>query len=73
MPDSGSKLKMYPLAWLLLALLAIFMLDRWLPIIGLIPKPFGWAGLIFIIPGILIVFHSGASSIDAKTGLLPLC
>ena len=71
MPDSGSKLKMYPLAWLLLALLAIFLLDRFLPITDLIPKPFGWAGLIFIIPGILIVFHSGASFIDAKTGLLP--
>ena len=71
MPDHGGKLRMYPLAWLLLALLAIFLLDRYLPITDLIPRPFGWAGLIFFIPGILIVLHSGASFLKAKTGLLP--
>ena len=71
MSEPSSKPKIYPLAWLLLAVLAIYALDRFLPIAGLIPAPLHWAGLIFMLPGILILLHSGASFVRAKTGLLP--
>jgi len=71
MSEPISKPKIYPLAWLLLAVLAIYVLDRFLPIADLIPAPWHWAGLIFMLPGILILLHSGASFVRAKTGLLP--
>jgi protein-S-isoprenylcysteine O-methyltransferase Ste14 len=71
MPEQVHKPRLYPLAWLLIALFAIFALDRWLPLTELIPAPFHWLGMIFIIPGVLILLYSGASFIKAKSGLLP--
>lgn len=71
MTDPIKKPKMYPLAWLLIALLSMFALHYWLPLANLFPPPWHWLGLVFIIPGILILLHSGLSFIRAKTGLLP--
>jgi len=71
MTDPIKKPKMYPLAWLLIALLSMFALHYWLPVASLLPPPWHWLGLVFIIPGILILLHSGLSFIRAKTGLLP--
>jgi protein-S-isoprenylcysteine O-methyltransferase Ste14 len=71
MSDSFQKPRLYPLAWLLIALLAMYVLDRWLPIAGLLPPPFHRLGLVFVVPGILILLQSGASFLKAKTGMLP--
>jgi protein-S-isoprenylcysteine O-methyltransferase Ste14 len=59
------------MVWLSLALIAVYVLDRWWPVTRLVSPPFHWAGLVFAIPGLLVVLHSGASFIRAKTGLLP--
>jgi protein-S-isoprenylcysteine O-methyltransferase Ste14 len=71
MAETFHKPRLYPLVWLLIALLAMFLLDRWLPITGLLPAPFHWLGLIVLLPGIIILLQSGASFLKAKTGLLP--
>ena len=71
MSDPAHKPRLYPLAWLLMAMLVICALDRWLPVAGLLPPPFHRFGLLIMLPGILILLHSGASFIKAKTGLLP--
>jgi len=71
MSESAHKPRLYPLVWLLITLLAMYVLDRWLPVAGLLPQPFHRLGLVFMVPGILIVLHSGASFLKAKTGLLP--
>jgi protein-S-isoprenylcysteine O-methyltransferase Ste14 len=71
MSDSFQKPRLYPLAWLLIALLAMYVLDRWLPIASLLPPPFHRLGLVFVVPGILILLQSGASFLKAKTGMLP--
>jgi protein-S-isoprenylcysteine O-methyltransferase Ste14 len=49
----------------------MYGLDRWLPIAGLLPPPFHRLGLVFVVPGILILLQSGASFLKAKTGMLP--
>ena len=59
------------MVWLSVALIAVYALDRWWPVANLVSPPFHWAGLIFAIPGLLVLLHSGASFIRAKTGLLP--
>lgn len=69
--DPINKPRCYPLAWLLIALIAAFALDRYLPLVELIPAPFHWTGLVLMIPGTLILLHAGASFVGAKTGLLP--
>lgn len=71
MSEPVHKPRLYPLAWLLIALLAMYGLDRWLPIAGLLPPPFHRLGLVFVVPGILILLQSGASFLKAKTGMLP--
>ena len=71
MPRSSRKPKIYPLGWLLLALIAIFCLHRWWPVATLVPRPFHWAGLLFGFPGVVILLHSAARFIQAKTGLIP--
>ena len=71
MTNPIKKPKMYPLAWLLIALLSMFALHHWLPIANLLPPPWHWLGLVLIIPGVVILLHSGLSFIRAKTGLLP--
>lgn len=71
MAEPAHKPRLYPLAWLLIALLAIYLLDRWLPFAGLLPAPYHQLGLIILVPGILILLQSGASFLKAKTGLLP--
>jgi protein-S-isoprenylcysteine O-methyltransferase Ste14 len=71
MAETFHKPRLYPLVWLLIALLAMFLLDHWLPITGLLPAPFHWLGLIILLPGIIILLQSGASFLKAKTGLLP--
>jgi protein-S-isoprenylcysteine O-methyltransferase Ste14 len=71
MSEPVHKPRLYPLAWLLIALLVMYVLDRWLPIAGLLPPPFHRLGLVFVVPGILILLQSGASFLKAKTGMLP--
>jgi len=71
MSDGVQKPRLYPLVWLLIALLVIYLLDRWLPVAGLLPPPLHRIGALIMLPGILILLHSGASFIKAKTGLLP--
>jgi protein-S-isoprenylcysteine O-methyltransferase Ste14 len=71
MAETFHKPRLYPLVWLLIALLAMFLLDHWLPITWLLPAPFHWLGLIVLLPGIIILLQSGASFLKAKTGLLP--
>lgn len=61
----------YPLAWLALALIAMICLNRWLPMIQVIPAPYHWTGLVLTVPGLALVLHSGAAFLKAKTGLLP--
>ena len=62
---------MYPLAWLLVALLSMFALHHWLPLANLIPPPWRQSGVVLIIPSILILLYSGLSFIKAKTAMLP--
>jgi len=71
MSEPFNRPRLYPPAWLLLALLAIYLLHRFLPIAGLLTPPFNRLGLLIMIPGILILLQSGALFIKAKTGLLP--
>ena len=62
---------MYPLAWLLVALLSMFALHHWLPLANLTPPPWRQSGVVLIIPSILILLYSGLSFIKAKTAMLP--
>jgi protein-S-isoprenylcysteine O-methyltransferase Ste14 len=69
--DSFKKPRIFPLAWLVIALIALFCLHRWLPIATWIPTPFNRAGIVLTVPGLAIILYSGASFLKAKTGLLP--
>ena len=71
MTEVIKKPKIYPLAWLLIALLSMFALHHWLPLVILIPAPWHQSGVVLIIPSILILLHSGLSFIKAKTAMLP--
>ena len=71
MAETDRKPKIYPLAWLLMALVALFCLHRWLPLGTLIPAPFNRLGWVLTIPGLAMVLYSGATFIKVKTGLLP--
>jgi protein-S-isoprenylcysteine O-methyltransferase Ste14 len=66
-----NKPRILPLAWLALAFMATAALHRWCPVVTLVPNPLHWIGLIFIIPGLALLLHSGLSFIRAKTGLVP--
>ncbi len=66
-----SKPKVLPLAWMSMALMASYALDRWYPIATVIPRPFHWAGLALTVPGLALLFHSAVLFIRQKTGLLP--
>jgi protein-S-isoprenylcysteine O-methyltransferase Ste14 len=65
------KPKIYPMAWLVLAAMAIYALDRWFPILQIMGPPIHWIGLLFAVPGVLILLQAGRAFIRAKTGLLP--
>jgi protein-S-isoprenylcysteine O-methyltransferase Ste14 len=71
MSKKFKKPRSYPLAWAVLALLAIIVLDRWFPLQQLVAPPFNMASSLFTVPGLAILLQSGMSFIKAKTGLLP--
>lgn len=71
MSEPFRKPRIYPLAWFALGLTAMICLDRWLPVVTLIPQPSNWFGLVLTVPGLAVVLHSGAVFLKARTGLLP--
>ncbi|HET6565208.1 MAG TPA: isoprenylcysteine carboxylmethyltransferase family protein [Xanthomonadales bacterium] len=78
--DSGSsrmsrfgfrKPRIFPPFWLLLCALALFALDRWLPLVQLYPSlPRTWNWLL-LAPGLVLIIIAMGGFIKAKTGAVP--
>ena len=71
MSSSFSTPKIYPLAWLVIAMMLMWALDRWLPLMTIAPAPVHWLGMLLLIPGAALVLYCGIGFIKVKTGLLP--
>jgi len=65
------KPRIFPPVWLLLCMLAIFALQRWLPLLQLYPSLPGWVGWVLILPGLALIFIALGGFKKAKTGAIP--
>ncbi len=69
-PDKRHALDIPPV-YLLLAILAMVVLDRWLPIIDLLARPWIYLGLIGILGGVALTVWAAGLFSRAGTGLKP--
>ncbi len=71
-PETGfRKPRIMPPIWVLFALLAMWALDRWLPLyplFGAAARPGSW---LLIGPGLVILAWPAAAFLRARTGLVP--
>jgi protein-S-isoprenylcysteine O-methyltransferase Ste14 len=65
------KPRIFPPVWLLLCLLAIFALQRWLPLWQLYPSLPAWAGWLLAVPGFIMIFIALGGFKKANTGAIP--
>ena len=65
------KTKMLPPIWFLLALIAMFALHFLVPIARLIPQPWNWLGLIFILAGVALAITGARLFTRHGTGVVP--
>jgi protein-S-isoprenylcysteine O-methyltransferase Ste14 len=65
------KPRIFPPVWLLLCLLAIFALQRWLPLLQLYPSLPAWFGWLLAVPGFIMIFIALGGFRKANTGAIP--
>lgn len=63
--------KLVPPAYMLLALLAMVALHRFLPIVQLLQRPYTYAGVVFIVAGVLIAATSARLFSRMGTPVVP--
>jgi protein-S-isoprenylcysteine O-methyltransferase Ste14 len=63
--------RVLPPVWLLLALVASFALDRWLPLVRLVPAPWNYLGLVPLGVGALMSLTAALSFRRAGTPVVP--
>jgi protein-S-isoprenylcysteine O-methyltransferase Ste14 len=65
------KRKIVPPVWLLATLLASAALHHWLPLRRLVPAPWSYAGVVFIVLGLLLAGPAIAAFRRAQTPIVP--
>ena len=65
------KPRIFPPVWLLFSALAIFVLDRWLPIVQLYPRAPGWNSWLLMMPGLVLILVAARGFKKANTGVVP--
>jgi protein-S-isoprenylcysteine O-methyltransferase Ste14 len=63
--------RVLPPIWLLLAMLASYALDRWLPLVHFLPVPWNFSGLLPLGLGSLMSFMSAGAFRRAGTPVIP--
>ncbi len=76
-PDSSrmsrfgfKKPRIFPPVWLILCALAMFVLDRWLPLAQLYPR-LSWPAWFLMVPGLALVLIAANLFKRADTGVIP--
>lgn len=64
------KPRIFPPVWLLLCVLAMFALDRWLPLVQVYPT-LSWASWLLTAPGLILILISAKLFKRADTGVMP--
>jgi protein-S-isoprenylcysteine O-methyltransferase Ste14 len=64
------KPRIYPAVWLALCVFAIFVLDRWLPLLQVYPT-LPWASWLLTAPGLILILISAKLFKRADTGIMP--
>ena len=65
------KPRIFPPVWLVIALLAMLALDRWLPLVQVLPEGASVAGWLLIAVGVALAIIATAGFRRARTGIIP--
>jgi protein-S-isoprenylcysteine O-methyltransferase Ste14 len=60
-----------PPHWLTISVLLEIALDRWVPVIEIVPRPISYGGAVFIVCGALLALWAARLFAIAKTGIVP--
>ena len=68
---NAPRRRVLPPIWLFLAILASYLLNRWLPIVVLVPEPWNYVGVVIILLGGTLAIPSALSFRKAGTPVVP--